>query len=305
MQFLRVVTAGLLTSAAALVAPRPRFGRCTAVRAAADDAIAAFAKCNEDTVAKISAALPIEAKADVSWLSGDGISIGGKAATVLAYDAPGPANVAWLASTHVQGTLSALTIFNGPLTDVPHLALRAAIVDGSIDLRVDWRPRAYGAYETAKADGEFPDPASREAFAHSGFRTKFAKAYFTDAVKERISAWAHKVDSPTPAPRDLEDASGPLKLALRLPLNDLNVAAVITAQQLAAEVWLEWALDSKHVLPPGMKVTSTYAYDTKLRARLYGSSLALYQGLFGTEDGAKLAAADAGPLDEGYVGGAS
>ena len=58
-------------------------------------------------------------------------------------------------------------------------------------------------------------------------------------------------------------------------------------------------------LPPGMKITSTYAYDTKLRASLFGALATYYSSLFGAEDGRALATADAGPLDEAYVGGAS
>ena len=57
-------------------------------------------------------------------------------------------------------------------------------------------------------------------------------------------------------------------------------------------------------LPAGAKQTSAYARDTKVRANLYGALLGKYTKAFGDE-GKGLTAADAGPLDEAYVGGAS
>ena len=51
-------------------------------------------------------------------------------------------------------------------------------------------------------------------------------------------------------------------------------------------------------------MTSTYAYDTKMRAQLFAGLAAFYTGALG-DGGRALAAADAGPLDEAYVGGAS
>ena len=47
-----------------------------------------------------------------------------------------------------------------------------------------------------------------------------------------------------------------------------------------------------------------YARDTKIRANLYGTLLDKYTKAFG-DAGQDLTAADAGPLDEAYVGGAS
>ena len=54
-----------------------------------------------------------------------------------------------------------------------------------------------------------------------------------------------------------------------------------------------------------MQVTSTYARDTKVRANNHGILADYYGELFGKDEGANIAAGDAGPLDEAYVGGAS
>jgi hypothetical protein len=66
---------------------------------------------------------------------------------------------------------------------------------------------------------------------------------------------------------------------------------------------MKWMVTTEP-LPAGMKVTSTYAYDTKLRSQTFGVVAGFYSALFGNQ-GRNLAAADAGPLDEAYVGGAS
>ena len=44
---------------------------------------------------------------------------------VARFDAPGQPNVAWISSLEVPGAVSSLTVFSGPLTDVPHLLSRA------------------------------------------------------------------------------------------------------------------------------------------------------------------------------------
>lgn len=60
----------------------------------------------------------------------------------------------------------------------------------------------------------------------------------------------------------------------------------------------------KRNLPAGAKQTQVYARDTKVKATLYGTMLSKYLAAYG-EEARELAAADAGPLDEAYVGGAS
>ena len=44
-----------------------------------------------------------------------------------------------------------------------------------MSLKLDWRPRDYGAYETMKEDGSFPGPeeVGRDYFTHNGVRKAF------------------------------------------------------------------------------------------------------------------------------------
>ena len=72
--------------------------------------------------------------------------------------------------------------------------------------------------------------------------------------------------------------------------------------------WLNWmtsAEEMKRGLSAGMRQTATYTRDTKVRAQHFGFLLGRYTALFGDADGKALASADAGPLDEAYVGGGS
>lgn len=84
-----------------------------------------------------------------------------------------------------------------------------------------------------------------------------------------------------------------------------NVNTIILARETAANYWLGWALDPSHGHRPGAPVNSQYVYDSKYKINAYGALLDVYTGLYGQADGAQLAAADSGPLDEAYVGGGS
>jgi hypothetical protein len=64
-------------------------------------------------------------------------------------------------------------------------------------------------------------------------------------------------------------------------------------------------LDQSHNHRPGAPVNTQYVYDTKFKINAYEALLPVYTKLFGQADGAKLAAAESGPLDEAYVGGGS
>jgi len=72
--------------------------------------------------------------------------------------------------------------------------------------------------------------------------------------------------------------------------------------------WLKWVIDAeemKRTLPAGAKQTATYTRDTKVRANHFGFLLKRYTAAYGEVEGKPLAGADAGPLDEAYVGGGS
>jgi len=122
----------------------------------AKEATAMLEASQAETLAAIQAALPdLAAKPDASWTPADGVVIGGGAATLQAFDAPGANNVAWLSALNVEGKINSLTILNGPLTDVPHFVSRSIVDDvaQTVSLSLDWRPREYGAYETRLEDG--------------------------------------------------------------------------------------------------------------------------------------------------------
>ena len=90
-----------------------------------------------------------------------------------------------------------------------------------------------------------------------------------------------------------------------MPLTDGNVAAVAAARSLAADSWTYWATDSNNEHRPGAPVNTQYVYDSKFKQNCYSALLETYSTVFGPQEGASLAAAESGPLDEAYVGGGS
>ena len=84
-----------------------------------------------------------------------------------------------------------------------------------------------------------------------------------------------------------------------------TVATAVAARSMAAKFWLGWQVDmDAHAHKPGAPINSQYVFDTPAKQNMYVALLAKLQALYG-EDGVRLAAADSGPLDEGYVGGGS
>lgn len=297
----------------------PRFGggarggtsAIAAVTAA--EAIATFEASQRESVERIAAAIPdLTPKPDFCWVTG--VTIAGCPATLDARDAPGPANIAWMSSLCVATKLSALTIFNGPLTDVPHLLSRCAVVgnDDTLSFALDFRPRAYGAYEMKQPDGSYPGPdvLGRQAFEYSGARRDFESKFGVDQVVAFMESTAASFQGGTPSSSssltELDQLTrGPLALYMTMPLTDANVAAVVAAREIAASYWLGWATDKSHGHKPGAPVNTQYVYDSKYKQNSYLALLPIYTELYGPQDGAALAAADSGPLDEGYVGGGS
>jgi len=257
-------------------------------------------------VDRIKAARNLEVKSYPAEEGFDSFTIGDAQGTLQAFEAAGKDNVAWCSSLNIAGSsqcLSSLTLWCGPLADVPHLCARTSVTDSSVDLFVDFRPRAYGAYETKGPDGGYGEPETREWFTWKGVRDENAERFFTPEAE----AWAASIrsrGSPKP-PATGDDAlyRGPLTIDVSLPAGDESVALAAKACEEAASMWLGW-MDTTEPLPAGMRVTSTYAYDTKMRAQMFGVMVGYYSALYG-DQGRALAAADAGPLDEAYVGGAS
>lgn len=137
----------------------------------AESAISALESSQSKLVANIASSIPdLALKPDASICpSSSDFTISGHAVKLDASDAPGPANVAWLSDLCIDDTLSSLTIFNGPLTDVPHLISRCAVTnDGSsLDFFLDFRPRSYGAYDLRDAEGR-----SAQLYVHYLWKNK-------------------------------------------------------------------------------------------------------------------------------------
>lgn len=236
----------------------------------------------------------------------DSFTVGDAQGTITAYEAPGKDNVAWCSALNIGGPsicVSSLTTWCGPLYEVPHLCTRTVVTDSQVELFIDFRPRAYAAYETRLDDGSYGEPNSREWFGYKGARDGFGALFFTPEAE----AWAAALKTQgSPKPKATGDDllyRGPLAIDISLPATDESVALCAKASTEAVDMWINWC-ETTEPLPAGMKVTSTYAYDTKMRAQMFGVLVSIYENLFGAQ-GRSLAAADAGPLDEAYVGGAS
>lgn len=261
------------------------------------------------TLSKLVDGVDLKQKDYAADMGFDSFNINGMSGSILSFEAPGKSNVAWCSAlTMSDGAANArcsITAWCGPLSDVPHLVASAGVSNGGIDLFIDFRPRAECAYNPT---GEYEEPDTREKFAMSGNRKDFAAAFFTDEmVAWRDALCAMGIHTPLSAEAMAEQCASPLYLDLRLPLTDDAAAAAAKACEEACMTWLGWmqtSTENKRDLPAGAKQTQVYARDTKVKANLYGVLLSKYTEMYG-EEGKGLAAADAGPLDEAYVGGAS
>ena len=144
-----VITA-LLLSAAAAFSPK--------------DAAAPLFAAQQAALAKIQAALPLDAKTYPADLGLDKFTTGnGGAGAMQSWEAPGPANIAWVSDLRIEGptTVASLTVWCAPLKDVPHLCVRTTATADAVDVLMDFRPRAAVGYETMLEDGSYPEPDSR------------------------------------------------------------------------------------------------------------------------------------------------
>ena len=300
------------TNVDAFISPHPKCAfKLSALDATPADAIATLDNSQTATVNKIASSIPdLEAKPDLSWTATDAYTVGGNPALLDGRDAPGPANIAWLASVNIANKMSSLTIFNGPLTIVPHLLSRCIINDDdTMSFDLDFRPRAYGAYEMKDAEGNYPGPETlgRASFTYSGNRKDYEGKFGTPEVvtflQSTLASFEGGVVS-TDVNEFEQLTAGPIGFKVVMPLTDGNVAAVTAAREKAADYWLSWALEDTHAHRPGAPINSQYVYDTKYRQNSYQALLPIYSAAFGN-DGGSLSAAESGPLDEGYVGGGS
>lgn len=191
-------------------------------------AIATLDASQSQFVSKIASTIPdLAVKPDASISTSDGFSIGdGHVVKLDASDAPGPANVAWLSDLCVESRLSSLTIYNGPLNDVPHLISRVAVTGdgGMVDFFLDFRPRAYGAYDLRDAHGNYPGPEElgRKAFEYSGARKDFDTKFGTEEVVKFFDEIKGKLDGVVENDVGLPELEkltrGPLAVDVTVPL---------------------------------------------------------------------------------------
>jgi hypothetical protein len=261
------------------------------------------------TIQEITSSIPsLTVRSD---LSGD-IGVGG-GGQITGYEAPGAdGNVAWMASVYIPNKLSSLTIFNGPLTNVPHLVSKCCVVnDNTISFTLDFRPRGYGAYEKRDSDGNYPGPEElgRAAFEYSGNRMEYDTKFGTPEVVDWLKSTISNLQGATPNNRQLleEDVltRGPLIVDVLVPITESNIGTIASARTQAAKYWLSWATSGLYDHRPGAPINSQYVYDTKYKQNSYGSLLKFYSEIFGPDDGLRIASTESGPLDEAYVGGGS
>jgi len=287
------------------VAPATTTSASSVTAVAGGDPIETLSLSQQAVVDRIVEAMPdLELKPDFCF---EKQPMAGSTASIEARDAPGASNVAWFSNLCVDGKISSLTIFNGPLTDVPHILSRCCMTEtGELELVLDARPRAYGAYETVNEEGVYPGPETlgRKAFEYSGARNDFFGKYGTDEIKALLDP--NQFEGATSLPQTELDqlTGGPLALAVRMPASDANVAKVAQTRERLATAWLEWTTTAEPHRP-GAPVNTQYVYDAKFRQNAYSALLPYYNTLLGQADGAELAVAESGPLDEAYVGGAS
>jgi hypothetical protein len=144
----------------------------------ASTAAPTLASSHAAVIEKIKSLRSMDSKSYPADMGFDSFTIGDAKGTLSAYEAPGKFNVAWCSSLNIAGPsicLNSITTFCGPLNDVPHLITRTVVKDGSVDLFIDFRPRAYAAYETRQADGSYGEPTSREWFNFKSARDGFAQ----------------------------------------------------------------------------------------------------------------------------------
>lgn len=304
--------------------PQPTFARCStsismvdaeATRDAATDvggAASIVTGWQQAALSKIADQCGLTPKDYADDFTG----VSGSPGKIVSYEGPGAPNVAWCSGLTLSGgevSRGAVAAFCGPLTDVPHLVVSCGVSDGGVDLYIDYRPRAESGYDPALPTlADYPSPETREAFAEGGNRKDFAEAYFTEEA-EAARAALLSIEGAVAAPPLSKEATsalsaGPLLVDLRLPLTDHAASAAAEACSAAVDRWLGWMASAEEMgrgLSAGMRQTATYTRDTKVRANHFGFLLGRYSALFGAEEGKALASADAGPLDEAYVGGGS
>lgn len=273
-----------------------------------NDAIAFLELSQATIIDKIASEISdLVPKPDFTWTA----NIDGCSTKVDARDAIGNANVAWLCGVSMDTKMSSLTIYNGPLSDVPHLTSKCIISGDQLQFKLDFRPRCYGAYEMQREDGTYPGPdeLGRKSFEYSGARKEFESKFGNEEMKEWLSSMMDSfqgLEEYDPDKSEFDELiRGPLFTSVTMPNTEANVAAIIVAREKAANFWLAWMKDGQHEHRPGAPVNTQYVYDSKFKLNAYSALLDEYSKIYGSDEGKKLAVGESGPLDEAYVGGGS
>jgi hypothetical protein len=240
---------------------------------------------------------------------------------VQGYDAPGSgANIAWLADVMIPNRLVSITVFHGPLTDVPHIVDRVILSSPQfLTWTVDVRPRAYGAYETLdRTTGLYPGPETlgRKAFEYAGNRKQFTTK-FGNTIQPLLTDWSQEFAGAVVLPprNDIGEAAvlttGPLAVTVQMPATASNGRALARRRRALHETWLNWTTNERelHAHRPGAPINAQYVYDAKYRQNAYLAMLEEYGRFLSPSHDADqvkaLVIAESGPLDEAYVGGGS
>ena len=194
---------------------------------------------------RVASSLNLEAKPYAADLGFDSFTFGDTTGAVRSFELSGKeSNVAWCSGLTSSGGVDrgSVTVWNGPLTDIPHLTAASGVSDGGVDLLIDFKVRAECAYDPS---GEYAEPDSREAFMQGSNRKDFAADFFT----EEVTAWAdglRTLDGATDA-ESIDAATmatlgaSPVRVCLRLPLSADAAAAAAAACERAVDLWLSWA----------------------------------------------------------------
>jgi hypothetical protein len=269
-----------------------------------------------DIIHLLSTVPSITKRNDLSWADNVDQS------SCIGYDAPGShGNIAWMSSLYVPNTVSSFTIYNGPLTYIPHILSRCNVIDDHIiELTLDYIPRSYGAYDQRDEHGNYPGPEQigRVAFEYSGNRMEYETKFgSTSTVMSNIPSYIQEFEHVIqPQPQYQQQRSdveklvyGPSFWNIQMKCTDKNIRILQEIRTQMIKDYIIWSTSSSYDHRPGAPVNAQYVYDTKLKQNSYLATYQYYQTRYRNnhdDDFArKLATAECGPLDEAYVGGGS
>lgn len=220
----------------------------------------------------------------VSWASGLLVTVAGETPCDIESC---PVDVCWQ---------SQLTVWNSPVSDVPHLRTSVDVTHNGIALLIDFIPRSEGGYDAKFEMDEsgYPEPDSREAFAQAGVRKDLNERFFTPEVRAWRTSLLEKLGVQTSLP-PASNVCGPLYLDVRLPLSNESATAAFTAVADALEQWLGWKRAWGDSELEHVKRTRVYKRDCEMRAfysRMAEAELIKRHGFI---LGQNFAGADAGP----------